>query len=88
MRKSAFQWSPQLALRIVWGIAAVGMLIERAPWAQRNLWSAADGYLGFLTIGLFAVTGGTDTARSRKVLLVVSVAWLAVMVWRLLGTPA
>lgn len=88
MRTSTFQWSPQLALRLVWGIAATGMLIERAPWSQRSLWSAADGYLGFLAIGLFAVTAGAGSSRFRKVLLVVGIAWLAVMVFRLLGIPA
>lgn len=87
MSTRAFQWSPQLALRLVWGVAAIGMLIERTPWAQHSLLLAADGYLGFLAIGLLAVIGG-DSGTSRKVLLIVGIAWLAVMACRLFGISA
>jgi hypothetical protein len=87
MRAQAFQWSPQLALRLVWGVAALGMLIERKPWAQHSLLRAADGYLGFLAIGLLAVIGG-ESGTSRKVLLVVVIAWLAVMACRFFGISA
>lgn len=87
MRFSTSQLNPQVALRALWGIAAIGMLFERTPWTQPHLLAASDGYLGFLALGLWAVTGG-NSGWSRKALAVVVVAWLAVMAYRISSTGA
>lgn len=81
--KAAIGLAPKHALRVLWGIAAVGMLFERAPWTQHGA-AAADGYLGCLALGLWAVTGG-ESGWSRPTLALVVVAWLAAMALRLSG---
>lgn len=87
MIASAFWLAPKHALRVLWGIAAIGMLFERAPWAQHGALAAADGYLGFVALGLWSATGG-ETGWSRKALVLAVVAWLAVMAYRLYGISA
>ena len=87
MAVSTFWLSPKIALRVLWGAAAIGMLFERAPWAQSNSLAAADGYLGFLALGLWSATGG-DSRWSRKALVLTVAAWLAVMAYRLSGMSA
>lgn len=73
------------ALRLLWGVAALGILLERAPWSQHGALVAADGYLAFVALGLSAVTGG-ESGWSRKLLLLFFAAWIAVMLARLSGT--
>jgi hypothetical protein len=87
MNTSAFWLSPRQALRVLWGIAAIGMLFERAPWSEQGALAATDGYLGFIALGLWSVTGG-DSRWSRTALVLAVVAWLAVMASRLSGLSA
>lgn len=87
MNISALPLTPKPALRVLWGVAAIGMLFERAPWNQPGSLAAADGYLGFLAFGLWAATGA-ESAWSRKALMAVTVAWLAVMACRFAGMTA
>ena len=87
MITSVFWFTPKRALRVLWGIAAIGMLLERAPWTQHAMSAAADGYLGCVALGLWSVTGA-DSSWSRKALVCVVVAWLAVMACRLSGVWA
>lgn len=87
MNTSSFRPATPFALRALWGVAAAGLLFERAPWNQSSLLGAADGYLAFLALGLFAVTGG-GSGVWRKILIAVFAAWLAVMACRLSGIPA
>jgi hypothetical protein len=87
MSTSSLWIAPHVALRLLWGIAAIGLLLERMPWTQPSPLAAADGYLGFLALGLWAATGGTSR-WSRRALIVVVAAWLSVMAYRLSGFAA
>lgn len=87
MTTLAFWLEPKHALRALWGVAAIGMLFERAPWTQHSALAAADGYLGFVAMGLWAVTGG-ESGWPRKASVIAVIAWLAVMAYRLSGISA
>ena len=74
-------------LRAIFGLVAIATLLSNSPWEQANQLAAVTAYTGSLMWGLMAAFGN-KAGWQRTLTMLVAVAYLALVVSKIVGVAA
>jgi hypothetical protein len=75
-----------MPLRALFALVAIATLLGNAPWQQPDQWTAITAYAGSIMWGVMAAFGN-KAGWQRRLTLVVAIAYLVLVVGKLLGIP-
>ena len=76
-----------LGLRLIFGLIAVGKLIDDAPWDQTDLLQVVTSCAGSMMFGLMAIFGNKP-GWSRTLTMAVAIVYAVLVFGRLFGFAA
>jgi len=76
-----------LGFRVLFGLAAIGMLLESAPWLQANLLQIALNIIGPVTFGLMALIDLRNNSF-RNLAYGAAIVYIALVIVKQLGLAA